>query len=150
MLGKLTKQQIEDLLEQQVTGRIAACADSHVYIVPINYVYNGSHIYAHSAQGKKIDMMRKNPEICFEVDEIQSIFRWKTVIAWGRFEEITDIDEKQRAMQAIIHRIMPLSENAPDHPSHGITENESDIGSKIELIVYKIALHKKTGRYETS
>ena len=51
-------------------------------------------------------------------------------------------------MQAIIHRIMPLSENEPDHPSHGITAKESDIGNKIELIVYKIKLGKKTGRYE--
>jgi nitroimidazol reductase NimA-like FMN-containing flavoprotein (pyridoxamine 5'-phosphate oxidase superfamily) len=70
------------------------------------------------------------------------------VIAWGRFEEITDMDEKQQAMQAIIHRIMPLAQNAPDHPSHGITENESDVGSKVELIVYKITLAEKTGRFE--
>lgn len=148
MLGKLTKQQIEELLKQQVTGRIAACANKRIYIVPVNYVYDGTHIYGHSARGKKINMMRKNPEICFEVDDIQSIFRWKSVIAWGKFEEITDMDEKQRAMQTIIHRIMPLAENAPDHPSHGITEKESDIGSKVELIVYKIMLGKKTGRYE--
>ena len=148
MLGKLTKQQIEDLLRQQVYGRIACCADGDIYIVPVNYVYNGTHILGHSAKGKKIDMMRKNPKVCFEVDDIRSIFRWKSVIAWGKFEEITDIDEKERAMQAIVHKIMPLAENAPDHPSHGITEKESDVGTKVELIVYKITLGKKTGRYE--
>ncbi|SDP96985.1 hypothetical protein SAMN05428975_4378 [Mucilaginibacter sp. OK268] len=148
MLGELTTKEIEDLLRQQVTGRIACYADGRSYIVPINYAYNGVHIYGHSAQGKKIDMMRKNPEVCFEVDDIQSIFQWKSVIAWGRFEEITDMDEKQQAMQAIIHRIMPLAENAPDHPSHGITEKESDVGTNVELIVYKIALKEKTGRYE--
>ena len=146
MLGKMTNEEIEGLLKEQVTGRIACCVDSHIYIVPINYVYNGVDVYAHSAQGKKIDMMRKNPEVCFEVDDIQSIFRWKSVITWGTFEEITDMNEKERVMQAIIHRIMPLSENAPDHPSHGITEKESDIGSKVELIIYKIRLGEKTGR----
>jgi len=148
MLGELTTKEIEDLLRQQVTGRIACYADGRIYIVPINYAYNGVYLFGHSARGKKIDMMRRNPEVCFEVDDIQSIFRWKSVIAWGRFEEITDMDEKQQAMQAIIHRIMPLAENAPDHPSHGITEKESDVGSKVELIVYKIALAEKTGRYE--
>jgi len=35
-----------------------------------------------------------------------------------------------------------------NHPSHGITELESDIGTRVELIVYKIVLTKKTGRYE--
>jgi nitroimidazol reductase NimA-like FMN-containing flavoprotein (pyridoxamine 5'-phosphate oxidase superfamily) len=148
MLGKLTTKEIDDLLRQQVTGRIACYADSRIYIVPINYVYNDGYIYGHSAPGKKIDMMRKNPEVCFEVDDIQSIFRWKSAIVWGRFEEITNMDEKQQAMQAIIHRIMPLAENAPDHPSHGITEKDSDVGSKVELIVYKIAVGERTGRYE--
>lgn len=148
MLGEMTNEEIEGLLKEQVTGRIACGTDGNIYIVPINYVYNGADIYAHSAQGKKIDMMRKNPEVCFEVDDIQSIFRWKSVVAWGTFEEITDMDEKERIMQAIIHRIMPLSQNAPDHPSHGITEKDSDIGSKVELIIYKIKLGKKTGRYE--
>jgi nitroimidazol reductase NimA-like FMN-containing flavoprotein (pyridoxamine 5'-phosphate oxidase superfamily) len=148
MLGEMTNEEIEGLLKEQVTGRIACGTDGNIYIVPINYVYNGADIYGHSAQGKKIDMMRKNPEVCFEVDDIQSIFRWKSVVAWGTFEEITDMDEKERVMQAIIHRIMPLSQNAPDHPSHGITEKDSDIGSKVELIIYKIKLSKKTGRYE--
>ncbi|MGZ3759962.1 MAG: pyridoxamine 5'-phosphate oxidase family protein [Mucilaginibacter sp.] len=148
MLGELTKQQTEDLLRQQVIGRIACGADNEIYIVPVNYVYNGTYIFGHSGGGKKIDMMRKNPNVCFEVDDIKSIFRWKSVIAWGKFEEITDLDEKERAMQAIVHKIMPMAENPPDHPSHGITEKESDVGTKVELIVYKIKLEKKTGRYE--
>jgi len=95
MLGELNEAQIEDLLKQQVIGRLACHADGKIYIVPINYVYDGTNIYSHSAGGKKIAMMRKNPEVCFEVDEIQSVFKWKSAIIWGRFEEITDIDEKQ-------------------------------------------------------
>ncbi|MCC8425144.1 pyridoxamine 5'-phosphate oxidase family protein [Mucilaginibacter sp. UR6-11] len=148
MLGELSEKEIEDLLTEQVIGRIACYADGQLYNVPINYVYGEGYVYAHSALGKKIAMMRKNPEICFEVDNIESVFRWKSVIAWGRFEEITDIEEKQMVMQRLIHRIMPFANNAPDHPSHGITENESDIGDKVELIVYKIALTQKTGRFE--
>jgi uncharacterized protein len=149
MLGKLNNEQIEYLLKQQVTGRIACCADGDIYIVPVNYVYDGSNVFGHSSMGKKIEMMRKNPEVCFQVDNIESIFRWQSVIAWGSFEEIKDIDEKQQAMQGLIHRIMPLVHNASDHPSHGITENESDVGTNVELIVYKIKLKEKTGRFET-
>ena len=148
MLGKLNEQEIESLLKQQVIGRLACHADGITYIVPINYVYDGTNIYSHSAGGKKIVMMRKNPEVCFEVDEIQDVFKWKSAIVWGRFEEITDIDEKQRAMQGIIHRIMPLANNPTDHPSHGITANESDIGTSVEIIIYKIVVTNKTGRFE--
>jgi nitroimidazol reductase NimA-like FMN-containing flavoprotein (pyridoxamine 5'-phosphate oxidase superfamily) len=150
MLGKLSEKQIEDLLKQQVTGRIACHAGGVTYIVPVNYVYDGKRVYGHSSAGKKIEMMRQNPEVCFEIDEIKSIFNWKSVIAWGTFEEITDIGERERVMQGLIHRIMPFANNPDDHPSHGITEKDSDIGDKVELIVYKIKLTEKTGRFETS
>ena len=148
MLGELNETEIDRLLKQQVIGRIACYADDSIYIVPVNYVYDGSFIYCHSAMGKKIEMMRKNPEVGFEVEEIINVFRWKSVIVWGRFEEITDIEEKQQAMQGIIHRIMPLSNKPNDHPSHGIAEKESDIGTQIELIIYRIRVEKKTGRFE--
>lgn len=150
MLGKLSEQQIENLLKQQVTGRIACHADGVTYIVPVNYVYDGTYVYGHSTAGKKIEMMRNNPEVCFEVDVIQSIFKWQSVIAWGTFEEIADMNEKQRVMQGIIHRIMPLSVNPTNHPSHGITERDTDVGIGVELIVYKISLKEKTGRFENN
>jgi nitroimidazol reductase NimA-like FMN-containing flavoprotein (pyridoxamine 5'-phosphate oxidase superfamily) len=150
MLGELSETQIENLLKQQVTGRIACHAEGTTYIVPVNYVYDGTYIYGHSSIGKKIEMMRKNPEVCFEVDDIKSVFKWQSVIAWGRFEEIIDIKENEQAMQRLIHRIMPLSDNATDHPSHGITESDSDIGANVELIVYRIKVSRKTGRFEQS
>lgn len=146
MLGKLSEEQIDDLLLKQVTGRIGCYYDGTSYIVPTNYVYVSPDIFAHAADGKKIHFMRENPEVCFQVDEIKSIFNWQSVIAWGRFEEITDIADKQRVMQLLIDRIM--TDNPAVHPSHGITENDFDIGTSVELIIYRITLSSKTGRFE--
>lgn len=148
MLGELTEQEIYALLKEQVTGRLGCHADGMTYVVPVNYTYDGHCIYAHSANGLKVGMMRKNPEVCFQVDAIVSVFKWKSVILWGQFEEIEEVDEQQRIMQGIIHRIMPLSDKASHHPSHGITDNESDVGTQIDLVVYRIVISKKTGRFE--
>ncbi|MES2427089.1 MAG: pyridoxamine 5'-phosphate oxidase family protein [Bacteroidota bacterium] len=148
MLGQLNESQIENLLKEQVTGRIGCQSQGEIYIVPINYVYRNGYIYGHSAEGKKIRMMRENPNVCFEVDNIQTVFRWQSVIVNGTYEEITDIEEKQQAMQGIIHRIMPLVNSPSGHPSHGITENESDVGTSVELIVYRIRIGEKSGRFE--
>jgi len=148
MLGELSDVQIENLLKQQVIGRIACQENGLPYIVPINYFYDGTHIYCHSSLGKKIEIMRKHPNVCFEVDDIQSVFNWQSVIATGKFEEITDMEEKERAMQGLIHRIMPFADKPKDHPSHAIAENENDIATKIDLIIFKITLIKKTGRFE--
>jgi nitroimidazol reductase NimA-like FMN-containing flavoprotein (pyridoxamine 5'-phosphate oxidase superfamily) len=150
MLGELTEIQIEDLLTKQVIGRIGCHDKGITYIVPINYVYKENCIYGHSAEGKKIEMLRNNSQVCFQVDDIENITNWKSVIVWGEYRQITDRKEMQQAMQQIINHIMPHITDENAHPSHGITESESDIGSTVELILYKICLHKKTGRYEQS
>lgn len=148
MLGKLSETEVERLLKEQVVGRIACQSKGEIYLVPINYVYRDGCVYGHSGEGKKIRMMRENPNVCFEIDDIRSIFQWKSVIARGKYEEITDFDEKQQAMQGIIHRIMPLVTDPEGHPSHGITEKDSDVGTSVELVVYRIRLEEITGRFE--
>ncbi|MBD1386569.1 pyridoxamine 5'-phosphate oxidase family protein [Mucilaginibacter rigui] len=148
MLGELNDKQVEHLLSKQIIGRVACTDHDLPYIVPVNYVYNGREIISHSIPGKKIDMMRKNPRVCFQVDEINSIFDWQSVVAWGRFEEITDMAEKEQAMMALTHRLMPFAEQPSDHASHGLATQEADIGTRLDLIVYKIVLVNKTGRFE--
>jgi len=148
MLGELNTEQIECLLKELPVGRIACHADGITYIVPINYAYDGLSIYAHSSKGTKIDMMRKNPEVCFQADAITNLQNWESVVCWGKFEEITDMLEREHAMQKIINKVMPLMQGADAQPSHGFTSAASNVGDEVELIMYKIVLSKKTGRFE--
>lgn len=149
MLGKLTEKQIDELISRQVTGRLGCVENDKAYIVPINYFYKNSTVFAHSAPGKKINMMRKNPVVCFQVDEIQSIFRWQSAILWGNYEEIIDPVQKHQAMQGIIHRLMPLTEQPSDHPSHGISSSGAELYNNDKLIVYRINIAEKTGKFES-
>jgi nitroimidazol reductase NimA-like FMN-containing flavoprotein (pyridoxamine 5'-phosphate oxidase superfamily) len=149
MLGALNEDQIETLLRELPVGRIGCHADGITYIVPVNYTYDGINIYAHSAKGMKIDMMRKNPDVCFQADAITNLQNWESVVCWGKFEEITDMLEREHAMQKIINRVMPLMRGESAQPSHGFTGDASDVGFEMELILYKIVLSKKTGRFES-
>jgi nitroimidazol reductase NimA-like FMN-containing flavoprotein (pyridoxamine 5'-phosphate oxidase superfamily) len=148
MLGELDNTQIDDLLKDQVIGRIGCHFDDITYVVPVNYVYDGTSIYAHSANGMKIDMMRKNPKVCFEADAILGMTNWQSVIVWGKFEEITEINEKQDVMQKIINKVMPFITDKSTPPSHGFVSKESEVGTSLELILYKIIINRKTGRFE--
>src|ERR1700712_3764407 len=136
MLGELNETQIEDLLMSLPVGRIGCHADGVTYIVPINYVYHGNNLYAHSTKGMKIDIMRKNPEVCFQVDAIDDLLNWESVICWGKFEEIIDMQEKVETMQKIINRVMPLMQGETAQPSHGFTDDASNIGEDVELFLY--------------
>jgi len=148
MLRELNDTQIEALLKEQVIGRIGCHSAETMYVVPVNYVYDGTNIYCHSAQGMKIDMMRKNPQVCFEVDKIKDVTNWESVIAWGKFEEITDMAEKQKVLQKLVDRITPYIMDDSVTREHGFVDEESDVGTKVELIMYKIIVSKKTGRFE--
>ena len=143
MLGDLNKKELIDLLESQVFGRLGCAVDGETYIVPINYVYRNNAIYAHSGNGKKIEMMRANPKVCFQVDEILDTFRWKSAILLGDFIELED-EERQQVMQGIIHRIMPLTDRPTEQTSHGIKPEE-----QTNIVVFKIEISKVTGKFET-
>ena len=101
MLGKLTMPEIERLLSKEVVGRIGCTDGEKVYVVPVSYAYDGEYIYCHAREGLKVDMMRKHPIVCFEVDHLQNMANWQSVIANGRFEELKDLALKKDALEGL-------------------------------------------------
>lgn len=149
MIGRLCTEQIEEILSTHSMGRIGCRDVDQVYIVPINYVYDGTSIIAHSVPGMKIEMMRKNPNVCFQVDEIRDFTHWKSVIAWGEYKELTDEHERYNAMKLFIERTLHLkiSETAiPPELSEYRVHPRSP--GNIKPVIYRIILTEKTGRYE--
>ena len=71
MIGELTSEQIEHLLQTQAIGRIGCHANGITYIVPVSYVYHDNRVYGHSDEGLKLRLARANPEVCFEVERIE-------------------------------------------------------------------------------
>ena len=150
MLGKLSEKEAEELLQQHLICRLGCIANDQLYVVPVNYVYHEGSVLAHTVPGHKIDLMRKNPKVCVEVDEIKGFNEWKSVIAWGTYEEIVNEEEKMAAMKVFVDRTLrvKISETAVLPELHGKRVHPRSPGN-IELIVYRINIHTKTGRFET-
>src|SRR6476659_6913400 len=102
MIGELTDQKIEEVLKENVLGRIGCNNGRKNYVVPVNYAYDGKFIIAHSVMGMKIEMMRANPHVCFEVDEMKDLVHWKSVIAWGVYQELEDERDRYYAMRLFV------------------------------------------------
>jgi uncharacterized protein len=147
MFGNLETSEIESILHSKILGRIGCHSDNTTYIVPISYAYDGEFIYALTGEGLKINIMRQNPEVCFEVEDIPDMGNWKSVICWGNYEELTEKEERIRALEILHDRQLPhvtsattkLSSSWPFRPDH--IEN-------IPGVVFRIRISKKTGRYE--
>lgn len=150
MIGRLTEQEINEVLAENVIGRLGCSSGNKTYVVPVSYIYDGESIIAHSLAGMKINMMRENPKVCFEVDEIRSFTHWKSVICWGEYQELTNELESYAAMKLFVDRMMHLkiSETAtlPELTTERVHPRSPGI---IKPVIYKIHVTEKTGRFET-
>ena len=88
MIEPLDPPEIEAFLRRQVVGRIGCHVDGRTYVVPVIYAWDGGCIHVLSIEGRKIEMMRANPRVCFEVDEYRGGGGWRSVIVEGVFEEL--------------------------------------------------------------
>ncbi len=151
MIGELTPQQIEQVLHEQVIGRIGCHSRGRTYVVPVTYVYDGAAIIGHTGQGLKVEMMRENPEVCFEVEDLHGLPRWKSVLVYGRFEELQGA-EADAALEQLVERLhtSPPSATAMPYQGAGVfapPAGSEELASRPE-VVYRIAISERTGRFE--
>ena len=104
---------LEEILRRQIVCRLAMVDRGKPYIVPVNFGYKEGCLYIHSApEGKKIDLLRQNPEICFEVEEVLEIIkgekacdwstRYRSVVGYGKAEILSDEASKQEGLEVIM------------------------------------------------
>ena len=148
MIGDLDKYEIQRVLRRQIMGRIACHANDVTYIVPISYAYDGQYIYCHTYEGMKIRILRQNPKVCFEVEIMKNMTNWKSGIAWGEFEELTDPDEREKGIQQLLTRTLPVVSQRFKIRSYWPFP-PSDL-NKVDGIVFRVKLTEKTGKFEKS
>ena len=107
MLGALSETQMNNLLTIQAVGRIGYHDGKKSYITPVTYAFDGKYIYGQTNEGLKLDVMRRNPFICFEVDSMLNMANWESVIIWGYFEDLED-KEAIKAREYLYNSILDL------------------------------------------
>ena len=109
MIKVLSTEKSRELLRRGRLARLACISNDEPYVVPVNYVFDGENVLVHSLPGRKIEAMRANPRVCLQVDEIEDEFGWKSVLAFGTYEEITNGSERARAMHTLLARFPKLT-----------------------------------------
>jgi len=109
---------IEEIIQKCKTCHVAMYDGAFPYIVPLSFGYrfldeDTLELYFHSAHsGKKIEILRRNNKVCFEVsDEGENIntenpcnmgYYYSSVIGFGEAEFITDVAAKCDNLSAIV------------------------------------------------
>lgn len=130
----LTQEEALALLIESRVGRLGCIYEGGPYVVPVNYVFDGADAYIHSLPGRKIEALRANPRACLQIDDIAHD-HWRSAIAFGSYEEVTDPAERGRALHLLLARYPHLTpvESVPVHDGQS------------SVIVFRIRVEEVTG-----
>ena len=112
------RMEIESVLSQARICRIGFSQNNKPYIVPMNFGYKDGYLFFHCAQeGMKIDIIKQNNNVCFEVDINHEITdtgipcdwstRYSSVIGFGKALLVKDPIEKKLALNVIVNHYSP-------------------------------------------
>lgn len=142
-------QEILRIIDQCQVCRVAMVDDAGPYIVPMNFgcsfESNQLVLYFHCAsEGRKIDALRQNPQVCFEMDcehrliegeaPCSFAYSFKSVIGSGRAEFIEEPEEKKAALSLLMRHQTGRAFDFDDKAASSVT-------------VFKIIAHEFTGKY---
>jgi nitroimidazol reductase NimA-like FMN-containing flavoprotein (pyridoxamine 5'-phosphate oxidase superfamily) len=138
------KKLILEIVKKAHICRVGLCNNNTPYVVPLNFAYLKNALFIHSAnKGKKIEMIKKNKNVCFEIDIntkfllkdpiCSSTMQYQSVIGFGEAAFVKELDEKKRALDLIVEKYTNKKMVLSEEMVQGVT-------------VIKISIEEITGK----
>ena len=116
---------IEAIIEEAKFCRLGLVDGDQPYVVPLLFGYQDKTLYFHCAlEGRKIDIIKKNPKVCFEVDVSTKLIGaeeacswdliYKSVIGFGKAYLVEDLDEKKKGFRILMAHYSSKTYHIPD------------------------------------
>jgi nitroimidazol reductase NimA-like FMN-containing flavoprotein (pyridoxamine 5'-phosphate oxidase superfamily) len=145
---KMNEADVVRFLLEAKNGRLGLCQNNEPYVVPVLFVYDveSEALFVHSSKkGMKIEMMRTNPKVCFEIDEMSNIvFKkspcnctviYRSVIVFGDVIFINNSMAKAKVLNMFLKKYADETNIVP------VT---SEMTNNTQIIMIKIV--SKTGK----
>lgn len=150
---------ISEILNKSEICRIGMVDNNEAYFVPLNFAHKDGFIYMHSAPwGKKIDLLRKNNRVTFEIEYYSEIIKgdipckwttkYRSIIGKGTIEIIEDIVDKIKGMDVIMEKYGWVFEKNQD----GTITRNYEPNHLINMVILKMKIEyinaKQSGDWE--
>ncbi|NYT01696.1 MAG: pyridoxamine 5'-phosphate oxidase family protein [Methanosarcinales archaeon] len=137
-LPRMEKSAYDRLIKESHLCRIAFKGDSHPYMAPFIYVFDGRHMYFLSTRyGKKLRYFQQDPRVSVEVEQYApDLSRFSFVALRGELAEVEDPAEGRRIREMFVDLIREreLSRNIlsalghhPDDPLERLVEEDRNL-----------------------
>ena len=136
--------EMEAIIGAAQVCRLAMVDDGRPYLVPLNFGFAGNTLYFHGAGvGKKLDVLRRNDQVCFLFDIDHELvrgeqacnwgMRYRSVIGYGSAAVVDDPAEKEQALTAIMRQYSAGEFSFPPRALH-------------DIAVFKVTITSMTGK----
>jgi uncharacterized protein len=150
MISYLTREESEQLLTNLALGHLGCNDGFNTYVYPVNYIFNGKYLLCQSLMGAKIEVMRRNTKVCFQVDTIKSSNNWKSVMVLGEYQEIDNERERFDAIKAFVDRkLYPKISETMLIADSSMEPGTVQTGKSNRSVIYRVIPMEIIGRAET-
>jgi nitroimidazol reductase NimA-like FMN-containing flavoprotein (pyridoxamine 5'-phosphate oxidase superfamily) len=136
---------IQKIFKEADICRIALSDGEKPYLVPMNFAYHNNTLYLHSAtEGRKIDILSKNNQVCFQLDIKTELvtsgipcnwgMKYLSVVGFGKAHIIDKPVEKREGLDIIMHKYS--SEESFSYIDEAISK----------VIVIRVEIDEATGK----
>ena len=148
MIKDLGTKEGRQLLCDNYIGHLAFISGGWPHSIPITFYYSDSKntIISYAAEGHKIKAMRQNPKVSLEVNEIDSVSNWRSVLVYGEFEELHGIDAKYY-LHEFAEGVKSVIQKKESINPQAISEFSSRIETDQRPVVYRIVLYDITAKF---
>ncbi len=104
---------LEAIMQRALVCHLGLCADNNPYVVPLNFAYRDGKLFFHTGrEGLKMDLLRRNSRVCFEMTTDVEVLRkeapckWNMkyycVIGFGNARVVEALEAKRQALDLIM------------------------------------------------
>jgi uncharacterized protein len=116
--GAYDRPTIDSILDEALICHLGFVADGRPYVIPTIHARDGDTLYVHGSPGSRmLKASKKGVDICVTVTLLDGLvlarsvynhsMNYRSVVVLGRARELTDRDEKLRAMRRVVEHVVP-------------------------------------------
>jgi uncharacterized protein len=151
--GFYDEETIFSILDESLVCHIGFISDGQPFVIPVSFGRKNDEIFFHGAKGSRMfKVLRAGAEICITVTIVDGIvlarsafhhsMNYRSVVMFGKAEEISNPDEKMNALKNILDHIMPGRWDEVRIPN----EKELNMTSVFHFKINEASAKIRTGR----
>lgn len=116
--GRYDRETVDAILDRGLVGHVAFSADDGVYCIPTLVARVGTKVYIHgSAASRTLRALAAGAPSCLTVTLLDGLVlarsafehsaNYESVVAFGRFDRVTETSERLAALEAFTEKILP-------------------------------------------